>query len=134
MIDQRELSGDGASPRPSWRSHATRPRRAMAAAARDLARPDAARVIVDRALGLVGAARWRRMRASSACSGATKAIHCVGVGGSGMSAIAEVLLRLGYAVSGSDDAALAVTERLAGLGLAFHAVHDAAHVGASTLS
>jgi UDP-N-acetylmuramate--alanine ligase len=62
--------------------------------------------------------------------GRTKSIHCVGVGGSGVSAIAEVLLRLGYAVSGSDTQPSPVTERLAGLGLVFHAGHDASHVGA----
>ncbi len=62
--------------------------------------------------------------------GRTRAIHCVGVGGSGVSAIAEVLLRLGYSVSGSDVQPSPTTERLAGLGLAFRAGHDAAHVGA----
>jgi UDP-N-acetylmuramate--alanine ligase len=45
-----------------------------------------------------------------------KRIHFVGIGGSGMSGIAEVLLNLGYRVSGSDLAAGAATERLAGLG------------------
>ena len=45
-----------------------------------------------------------------------KRIHFVGIGGSGMSGIAEVLLNLGYKVSGSDLAANAVTERLASLG------------------
>src|SRR6267154_1322812 len=45
-----------------------------------------------------------------------KRIHFVGIGGSGMSGIAEVLLNLGYKVSGSDLAANAATERLAGLG------------------
>src|SRR6266487_1481024 len=45
-----------------------------------------------------------------------KRIHFVGIGGSGMSGIAEVLLNLGYKVSGSDLAANAVTERLADLG------------------
>ena len=39
-------------------------------------------------------------------------IHLVGIGGSGMSGIAEVLLSSGYAVSGSDLKATAVTERL----------------------
>jgi UDP-N-acetylmuramate--alanine ligase len=45
-----------------------------------------------------------------------KRIHFVGIGGSGMSGIAEVLLNLGYHVSGSDLAANAATERLASLG------------------
>jgi len=43
-----------------------------------------------------------------------KRIHFVGIGGSGMSGIAEVLANLGYEVSGSDLAASAATERLAG--------------------
>jgi UDP-N-acetylmuramate--alanine ligase len=61
--------------------------------------------------------------------GRTKAIHCVGVGGSGVGAIAEVLLRLGYTVSGSDTQPSPMTERLAALGLVFHAGHDRLHVG-----
>jgi len=43
-------------------------------------------------------------------------IHFVGIGGIGMSGIAEVLLNLGYRVSGSDLRSSAVTQRLAGLG------------------
>jgi len=43
-------------------------------------------------------------------------IHFVGIGGSGMSGIAEVMLNLGYEVSGSDLAENAATRRLAGLG------------------
>src|SRR5438045_915769 len=43
-------------------------------------------------------------------------IHFVGIGGIGMSGIAEVLLNLGYKVSGSDLKTTAVTQRLAGLG------------------
>jgi UDP-N-acetylmuramate--alanine ligase len=44
-----------------------------------------------------------------------KRIHFVGIGGSGMSGIAEVLVNLGYRVTGSDLAANSATERLAGL-------------------
>jgi hypothetical protein len=43
-------------------------------------------------------------------------IHFVGIGGSGMCGIAEVLLNLGYAVQGSDMKATSVTRWLAGLG------------------
>ena len=57
-----------------------------------------------------------------------KRIHFVGIGGSGMSGIAEVLLNLGYQVTGSDIAANAATRRLAGLGAAVHAGHAAEHV------
>ncbi len=48
--------------------------------------------------------------------GRVRKVHFVGIGGSGMSGIAEVLLNLGYAVSGSDISAGAATERLARLG------------------
>ena len=55
-------------------------------------------------------------------------IHFVGVGGSGMSGIAEVLVNLGYRVSGSDLADNDVTRRLAGLGITVSQGHDAKHV------
>ena len=61
--------------------------------------------------------------------GRTRRIHLIGVGGSGMSGIAELLVNLGYTVSGSDLEQTGVTERLAGLGVRVHAGHDAAHVG-----
>src|SRR5215510_7013338 len=57
-----------------------------------------------------------------------KRIHFVGIGGSGMSGIAEVLLNLGYQVSGSDIAANPATERLASLGAQVALGHDAANV------
>jgi UDP-N-acetylmuramate--alanine ligase len=56
---------------------------------------------------------------------AVKHIHFVGIGGVGMSGIAEVLLNLGYAVSGSDLADNAVTQRLAQLGARIHRGHAA---------
>ncbi|MGO8793964.1 MAG: UDP-N-acetylmuramate--L-alanine ligase [Candidatus Sulfotelmatobacter sp.] len=52
-------------------------------------------------------------------------IHFVGIGGIGMSGIAEVLLNLGYKVSGSDLKGSAVTQRLAGLGAAIFEGHRA---------
>lgn len=55
-------------------------------------------------------------------------IHFVGIGGSGMGGIAEVLANLGYQVSGSDIAENAVTRRLEGLGVEVRLGHDAAHV------
>ena len=55
-------------------------------------------------------------------------IHLVGIGGSGMSGIAEVLLSSGYAVSGSDLKLSPVTERLRKLGAAIHEGHRAEHV------
>jgi UDP-N-acetylmuramate--alanine ligase len=59
---------------------------------------------------------------------AVKHIHFVGVGGSGMSGIAEILHNLGYTVSGSDQADNAVTRRLAGLGIQVYTGHDAGHI------
>ncbi|GIX38241.1 MAG: UDP-N-acetylmuramate--L-alanine ligase [Silanimonas sp.] len=56
-------------------------------------------------------------------------VHFVGIGGVGMSGIAEVLLTLGYVVSGSDQADNATTRRLAALGATIHRGHQAAHVG-----
>ncbi len=55
-------------------------------------------------------------------------IHFVGIGGIGMSGIAEVLLNLGYAVSGSDLKESDLTRRLAALGGRVFRGHDAAHV------
>ncbi|HKS97173.1 MAG TPA: Mur ligase domain-containing protein, partial [Terriglobia bacterium] len=48
--------------------------------------------------------------------GKIRKVHFVGIGGIGMSGIAEVLLNLGFTVSGSDLKATPVTERLARLG------------------
>ena len=55
-------------------------------------------------------------------------IHFVGIGGIGMSGIAEVLLNLGYSVSGSDLKNSAVTQRLAGLGAAVFEGHRAENI------
>lgn len=57
-----------------------------------------------------------------------KNIHFVGIGGAGMSGIAEVLLNLGYKVSGSDVGSNAATRRLASLGATVMHGHDAANV------
>jgi UDP-N-acetylmuramate--alanine ligase len=58
-------------------------------------------------------------------------IHFVGIGGSGMSGIAEVLLNLGYRVQGSDIAKNAATERLAQQGATIFIGHAAEHLGAA---
>ena len=55
-------------------------------------------------------------------------IHFVGIGGSGMSGIAEVLFNQGYTVSGSDLADSPVLRRLQAMGIATHLGHAAAHV------
>jgi UDP-N-acetylmuramate--alanine ligase len=59
---------------------------------------------------------------------AVKHIHFVGVGGAGMSGIAEILHNLGYTVSGSDQADSATTRRLAELGIRIAIGHDAANI------
>ena len=58
-----------------------------------------------------------------------KNIHFVGIGGSGMSGIAEVLANLGFGVSGSDLADNATTRRLAGLGVRVVTGHATENVG-----
>jgi UDP-N-acetylmuramate--alanine ligase len=55
-------------------------------------------------------------------------VHFVGIGGIGMSGIAEIMLKIGYQVSGSDAKASANTERLEKLGARIYIGHDAAHV------
>jgi len=61
-------------------------------------------------------------------------VHFIGIGGIGMSGIAEIMLRIGYVVQGSDAKASANTERLEKLGAKIFIGHDAAHVdGASAV-
>jgi UDP-N-acetylmuramate--alanine ligase len=61
--------------------------------------------------------------------GKTRRVHFIGIGGIGMSGIAELLSNLGYDVSGSDEKRSAVTDRLATLGIRIAVGHDAASVG-----
>ncbi len=58
-------------------------------------------------------------------------VHFIGIGGIGMSGIAEILLTMGYAVSGSDLRGAATTERLAGLGATIYVGHAAGNAAAS---
>jgi len=60
--------------------------------------------------------------------GKVKNIHFVGIGGSGMCGIAEVLVTSGYSVSGSDAKEGAAVARLRALGATVHIGHAAAHV------
>ena len=60
---------------------------------------------------------------------AVKHLHFVGVGGSGMSGIAEILHNLGYKVSGSDQSDSSTLQRLASLGITTFVGHDARHIG-----
>ena len=61
--------------------------------------------------------------------GRTRRIHFVGIGGSGMSGIAELLANLGYQVTGSDLKRSDTTARLERLGIRVFEGHDAANVG-----
>ncbi|MCI4567708.1 UDP-N-acetylmuramate--L-alanine ligase [Lysobacter sp. CFH 32150] len=70
----------------------------------------------------------RRLQASGDLAKAYPRVHFVGIGGVGMSGIAEVLCTLGYQVSGSDTADNAVTRRLTSLGVTVHRGHSAANV------
>ena len=63
--------------------------------------------------------------------GKIRTIHFVGIGGAGMAGIAEVLLNLGYAVSGTDLKPSSVTERLRSLGARVEEGHAALHLGAA---
>src|ERR1035438_275879 len=58
-------------------------------------------------------------------------IHFIGIGGIGMSGIAEILLTMGYAVSGSDLRRSAITDRLAGMGAVIYEGHAAENAAAS---
>jgi UDP-N-acetylmuramate--alanine ligase len=61
--------------------------------------------------------------------GKTRRVHFIGIGGIGMSGIAELLANLGYQVSGSDAKASEMTERLTTLGVAVSIGHRAENVG-----
>src|SRR5512146_297636 len=66
--------------------------------------------------------------------GRIKSIHFVGIGGIGMSGIAEVLLNLGYQISGSDLKLTPITERLASLGAKVYEGHAGGNIrGAQVL-
>jgi len=60
---------------------------------------------------------------------AIKHVHFVGIGGAGMSPIAEILHNLGYVVSGSDQSDSAVTRRLAALGVRMYIGHEGSQIG-----
>ncbi|MGV8942132.1 MAG: UDP-N-acetylmuramate--L-alanine ligase [Lysobacter sp.] len=70
----------------------------------------------------------RRLQHDGDLAKAFPRVHFIGIGGTGMSGIAEVMRTLGYQVSGSDQADNAVTRRLARLGIVVHHDHAAANV------
>jgi UDP-N-acetylmuramate--alanine ligase len=60
-------------------------------------------------------------------------VHFIGIGGIGMSGIAEILLTLGMRVSGSDQRRTSVTDRLAQLGATIYEGHERGHIGDATV-
>ena len=110
----------------------------METAAAALGNRRAAEDIVDACLALVEDRRpagrdvRREMKETlqnSSMDRKIRRIHFVGIGGIGMSGIAEVLLNLGYEISGSDLGSTDITQRLDDLGAAIHRGHDASHIG-----
>jgi UDP-N-acetylmuramate--alanine ligase len=61
--------------------------------------------------------------------GKTRRVHFIGIGGVGMSGIAELLANLGYVVTGSDEKRSAITERLAAMGIRVAYGHDEVNLG-----
>src|SRR5471032_1048539 len=72
---------------------------------------------------------WKNWHEVSSVKHKVNNIHFVGIGGSGMSGIAEVLVNLGYKVSGSDLGSNAATQRLASLGATVMLGHAAENIG-----
>ena len=72
---------------------------------------------------------WRRTGVQEQCFEAVRVIHFVGIGGIGMSGIAEVLLNLGFSITGSDLRAGESVERLRGLGAVVHIGHRPGNLG-----
>ncbi len=132
---------------PGWRQHGAGDPHAAGASSRRRAWPTCSTALTREALlamAIEGAgagpparrgARRRRdrgdggdRRRGSAMKHAVKHIHFVGIGGAGMSGIAEILHNLGYRISGSDQSESATTRALAALGIRVAIGHDAAHI------
>jgi UDP-N-acetylmuramate--alanine ligase len=71
----------------------------------------------------------RRLHAHEDLMSTFRRVHFIGIGGVGMSGIAEVLHNLGYAVSGSDRSNSATAQRLQALGIDVHVGHAAENIG-----
>ncbi len=125
LLEQSEMTGATLADRIIGLVTDSARRAAMSGAARGLAKPDAAKAIVDRALELI------EPHGAALMLGRTRRIHFVGIGGIGMSGIAELLANLGYEVSGSDAKRSAVTDRLERLGVRVSAGHAAGNVGSA---
>jgi UDP-N-acetylmuramate--alanine ligase len=102
----------------------------------DLARKGAAALVPHDALDAKDANEakdanhvYRSRDRSRTVLGKTRRVHFIGIGGIGMSGIAELLANLGYGVAGSDERRSVTTERLERLGIKVAYGHDAANVG-----
>lgn len=62
-----------------------------------------------------------------------KHVHCIGIGGIGLSAVAEILVSQGYTVSGSDMKASDMTDKLSSLGIKVYIGHDAANIAGADI-
>src|SRR3954465_8953911 len=74
-----------------------------------------------------GSSTWSKGRLAAMFK-RIKHVHFVGIGGIGMSGIAEVLLNLGYKVTGSDVRTTAITERLEQCGATIYSRHAAENI------
>jgi UDP-N-acetylmuramate--alanine ligase len=94
----------------------------MAMRARSLAITTAAQAVVNRCIQVSQKNNFLLERKS------VKRIYCIGIGGIGVSGLAEILFRRGYCVSGADQAQTAITKYLSGLGLRIYHEHRACQV------
>ncbi len=139
LIREKDLSGGLLAAAIERLSRDPEAVRNMETAARALGNRRAAEEIVDACLALVEDRRRGRADVRKAFMKETlqnssmrrkiRRIHFVGIGGIGMSGIAEVLLNLGYEISGSDLGTTDITQRLDDMGAAIHRGHDASHIG-----
>ncbi len=132
VIDPRELTASTLVDTVRALAEDDTRRLSMAVASRRLGRPDATVVIADRIDELAGQ-RVDSVRPAEpgrvlTCS---TRVHLVGVGGIGMSGIAELLVNLGHEVTGSDRTRSAATDRLQSLGVRVAEGHDVANIGAA---
>ena len=132
LIEEAALDGERLAARLSACLDQPQELAVMAARAHALGRPDAARALADALESLIspvgrespsGGAGMRTLPIDAG------GIHFVGIGGIGMSGIAEVLHNLGHRVQGSDIAENANIERLRGLGIPVAIGHRAANLG-----
>ena len=115
LVQQRDLS-------PEWLADLIRRHGAAGADPQGAGRQEHAARPAPRPKWSRPARSWRTMKH------AVKHIHFVGVGGAGMSGIAEVLRNLGYLISGSDLADSPTLRRLEALGIKTYLGHAASHV------